>query len=193
VRSLLHKAVPTVTLLVLFASPALAEDSMTKKVLGIPGWIWMAVNLALFLGFLAWIIGKPMKAFLSSRSAAIKQELEEARHKLEEAEELRTQVLSRLEKVESEVQGIKDRAEKDGSAEAARIEEQARAEEERFLNRVKDEIARRQAETRKALAEDTVTLTTEIARELLQREMTDEDRKRVLQRSLDAMQTLERS
>jgi F-type H+-transporting ATPase subunit b len=166
---------------------------MTKKVLGIPGWIWMAFNLALFLGFLAWIIGKPMKAFLNSRAAAIKQELEEARHKLEEAEELRSQVLTRLEKVETEVLEIKERAEKDGVAEAARIEEQAKAEEERFLNRVKDEIARRQAETRKALAEDTAILTTEIARELLQREMTDEDRKRVLKRSLDAMQSMERS
>jgi F-type H+-transporting ATPase subunit b len=153
----------------------------------------MTLNLALFLGFLAWIIGKPMRAFLNSRAAAIKQELEEARHKLEEAEELRTQVLTRLDKVETEVQEIKDRAEKEGVAEAARIEEQAKAEEERFLNRVKDEIARRQAETRKALAEDTATLTTEIARELLQREMTDEDRQRVLKRSLDAMHALERS
>ena len=59
-----------------------------------------------------------------------------------------------------------------------------------FLKRVEDEIKLRQAETRHALAEDTVTLTAQIARELLEREMTDDDRRRYFERSLEAMTDL---
>ena len=56
-----------------------------------------------------------------------------------------------------------------------------------------EEITRREAETRTQLAQDTADLTAQLARELLQREMTDEDRRRVLATSLDALGDLKRS
>ena len=52
-------------------------------------------------------------------------------------------------------------------------------------------MARREAETRARLAQDTATLTAELARDLLEKEMTDEDRRRVFERSLEAMTSLE--
>jgi F0F1-type ATP synthase membrane subunit b/b' len=79
----------------------------------------------------------------------------------------------------------------DGAAEAEEIAAQTKLEEERFLRRVNDEITRREAQTRAQLAQDTADLTAQLARELLENEMTDEDRRQVLERSLGAMKALE--
>jgi F-type H+-transporting ATPase subunit b len=159
--------------------------------LGIPDYIWLAVNLTLFLYLLARFVGRPMAAYLESRRQGIGEELARAREQLVEADNLKAEVTRRLADVENEVTELKQRAEEEGRAEAERIAEQTRRDEERFLRRVEDEITRREAETRNRLARDTAALTAQLARELLEREMTDEDRRRVLERSLEAMGALE--
>jgi ATP synthase F0 subunit b len=159
--------------------------------LGIPDYIWLAVNLTLFLYLLGRYVGRPMAAFLDTRRQGIGDQLERAREQLVEADNLRAEVGRRLAEVENEVAALRQRAEKESRDEAERIAEQTRRDEERFLTRVDEEIVRREAETRTQLARDTATLTAQFARELLQHEMTDEDRRRVFERSLDAMGALE--
>ena len=156
----------------------------------VPDYIWLSVNLTLFLYLLQRYVGRPMAAFLTTRGEGVAQELQNAQKQLAEAEKMREDVAGRLDEVEAEMRELKERAEREGEAEAARIAEQAREEEERFLRRVEEEISRREVETRTRLAEDTAELTAQLARELLQREMTDEDRRRVLDRSLAAMNVL---
>ena len=168
----------------LAATPAWASGETT---LGIPDPIWKTVNLIVFLWVLGRYVGRPIVAFLQSRREGIQKELQDSRRKLAEAEELRTQVVARLEDVEREVSELRDRAERDGVAEAERIREETTNDEERFLRRVEDEIERRTAESRQRLAEDTAALTAELARSLLEREITTDDRARLLQRSLAAM------
>jgi len=158
--------------------------------LGVPDQVWLFLNLAAFLFLLYWFVGRPIGRFLDSRKESIARELQEAERKIDEAEKLRTQVVQRLDQVESEISELKERAERDGHAEAERIQEQSAEEEKRFLRRVDEEITRRQQETRTALAHETAALTTQLARELLDREITDADRQRVLERSLEAMQEL---
>ena len=169
---------------------AILVDKGVKHV-GIPDYLWLSLNLTVFLYILQRFVGKPMAAFLETRSEGIAEELQNARRQLEEADRLQAEVSKRLEDVENEVLELKDRATADGEAEATRIGEQTKVEEERFLRRVDEEITRREAETRTRLAQDTADLTAQLARDLLDREMTDEDRRRVFQRSLDAMTTLE--
>jgi F0F1-type ATP synthase membrane subunit b/b' len=100
-------------------------------------------------------------------------------------------VSKRLADLEGEIAEIKERAEVEGAAEAERIKEQAGLDEERFLKRVDEEISRREAETRSRLAQDTADLTAQLARDLLNKEMTDDDRRRVFDTSLDAMRRLD--
>lgn len=159
--------------------------------LGIPDYLWLAVNLTLFLYLLARFVGRPMIAFLETRREGIGAELERARQQLVEADALRTDVERRLAGVEAEIEALRQRAADDSREESERIAEQTRRDEERFLRRVEDEIARREAETRTRLARDTAALTAQLARELLQQEMSDEDRRRVFTRSLDAMGAVE--
>jgi F-type H+-transporting ATPase subunit b len=173
--------------IVLIASALPATASEGQSHLGIPDALWLPLNLALFIFVLYWFVGKPISRFLASRRDNIATELEEAQKKLVEAEDLRAQVLERLEQVEVEINEIKERAEREAHAEAERIAEASQAEEERFLNRVEDEISRRHSETRTELAKETAALTAQLAHELLAKEITAEDRERILKRSLEAM------
>jgi F-type H+-transporting ATPase subunit b len=183
------RLVPVTVLAAMSALPASAAGG-GGSYFGIPDQVWLFLNLALFLFLLYRFVGRPISQFLDSRRDSIARELEEARRKIDEAEQLRAQVVARLEQVEGEINELKERAEREGRAEAARIEEQAAEEEQRFLSRVEDEISRRQQETRTILARETAALTTQLAKELLDREITDADRQRVLERSLAAMHDL---
>jgi ATP synthase F0 subunit b len=150
----------------------------------------LAANLTLFLYLLNRFVGKPIAASLEARQESIQGELAEARDKLDEAERLRAEVSERLGKVETEVAEIRDRAAAQGKAEAAKIDKQAAEEEARFMRRVDEQITRRQAETREQLAKDTAALTAQLTKELLASTMTDDDQKRVLARSLGALENL---
>lgn len=150
-----------------------------------------SLNLTLFAYLLYRFVGRPIGSFLDSRREGIAEELRNARKQLEEADRLQVEVGKRLQDVEREIEDLKARAEADGDAEAARIADQTEKDEARFLRRVDEEIARREAETRVRLAEDTAELTAQMARDLLEREMTDEDRRRVLEKSLERMARLE--
>lgn len=169
---------------------AILVDEGVKHV-GVPDYIWLSLNLTLFLYILQRFVGRPMGAFLESRREGIAEELQNARRQLEEADRLQAEVSKRLGDLEQEVAVLKKRAAADGETEATKIKEQTKVEEERFLRRVDEEMARREAETRARLAQDTATLTAELARDLLEKEMTDEDRRRVFERSLEAMTSLE--
>jgi len=171
------------------AAPSVASAAEGGAHLGIPDPIWMTLNLVAFIYFLYRFVGRPLGAFLQTRRADIGRELVEAQDKLREAEELRAQVVERLEAVEKEVAEIRERAEREGRAEAERIVVSAAAEAERFVTRVQDEIERRAAETRQRLAAEAAELTATIARDLLERQLTDADRARLLDRSVEALAT----
>ena len=178
-----------VVYIVALAFALLVDEGVTH--LGVPDYVWLSLNLTAFLYILQRFIGRPMGAFLETRREGIAEELQNARRQLEEADRLQAEVSKRLGDLEREVEDLKQRAVADGAAEANTIREQTRAEEERFLRRVDEEMARREAETRATLARDAAALTAELARDLLEKEMTEEDRRRVFERSLDAMTTLE--
>lgn len=161
-----------------------------KTHLGVPDAVWLALNLTLFLYVLQRYVGRPMAAFLDTRREGIGAELAAASAKLVEADRLRAEVMARLDAVEHEVAELNQRAEREGAAEAAKIAEHAAVEEQRFLRRVDEQIARRQAETRNTLARETAELTAQLTRELLRSEMTDDDRRRVFDRSVAALDTL---
>ena len=152
--------------------------------------VLLAANLTLFLFLLNKFVGQPINETLKTRGEDVKAELADARKKLVEADALRSEVHERLTKVEAEVTEIQERAEALGKTEAEKIDTQAREDEARFMRRVDDQIARRQAETREQLARDTAELTAQMTKELLKSTMTEKDQERVLDRSLSALENL---
>jgi ATP synthase F0 subunit b len=171
------------------AAPAAAAEGTT---FGIPDPWWKLLNLIIFLFALVWFIGRPLGRFLEDRRRGIRASLDEAQEKLERAEALRTEIAERLQRVEGEMAELRARAEREAQAEAEQIAKDTKAEEQRFLQRVDDEIDRRTAETRQQLARDAIDLTAQMAKELLENELTDADRARLLDKSLAAMGSLKR-
>ncbi len=155
--------------------------------LGVPVFVWLALNLTVFLFLLARFVGQPVSAFLEARKESISGDLKQAQERLAQAEQLKTEVLARLSKVELEVSEIHTRAETLGREESDRIAEEGRRDAERLLRRVADEISQRETETRESLAKETAELTAQMARQLLQEVMTDADRKKVMERSVEAL------
>lgn len=152
--------------------------------------VLLAANLTLFLFLLNKFVGQPINETLKNRGEDVKVGLAEARDKLAEAEKLRMEVRDRLGKVEAEVVEMQQRAEALGKTEAEKIDAQAHEDEARFMRRVDDQIARRQAETREQLARDTAVLTEKLTKDLLKSTMTEKDQERVLDRSLGALENL---
>lgn len=149
--------------------------------------VLFAANLTVFLWLLGRFAGRPIGGALDARRAAIADQLELAKRRVEEAESLRQEVQQRLDRVEREVTELEQRGEREGRAEAEEIERQAAREEQRFLKRVEDEITRRETEARENLAKETASLTARLTKELLQQELTDDDRRRILDRNLSAL------
>jgi len=179
-------------LFLLFLAFGWVIDSGETK-LGIPLFVWLAVNLTVFLWVLGRYVGRPVGEFLQTRRAGIQAELQEAREKLAESEKLRREVQERLSKIDEEVASIMEKAEKQSASEVERIAEQAAEEEARFMARVETEIRRREEETRQKLTREAAALTTELARTIIEKEVNPEDRARVLKRSLEALRSTEGS
>ena len=152
--------------------------------------VLFAANLTLFLWLLGRFAGRPIGGALDARRDSIAEGLELAKQRVQEAESLRREVQQRLDRVENEVADLRGRAESEGKAEAEEIERQAAQEKERFLKRVDDEITRRETEARENLARETASLTARLTKELLQQELTDDDRRRILDRNLAALRTV---
>jgi len=149
--------------------------------------VLFATNLTLFLWLLMRFVGRPISGFLDARASGITRKLEEAREKVAEAESLHHQVQQRLDELGAEVAAMKQRAERDGEAEAAQVAEKTVTEQERFLKRVEEEITRRSAEARANLSKETAELTAKLTKDLLKQELTEDDRRSILERSLSAM------
>ena len=71
--------------------PALANESGGEAAtfLGLPRWLWLWLNLLLFLGILGYFIVPGIRRFLDGRSKEIASNLERARTQQEEARRMK--------------------------------------------------------------------------------------------------------
>lgn len=96
------------------------------------GLLWMLVNFAVLMWLLEKLLFKKLRARTAEKSDAIKTELERARTARAEAETVMSDVRTRLDKLDAEVQSILDEAKQRGEADRQRIVEAAEREAERI-------------------------------------------------------------
>src|SRR5947199_2501842 len=85
-----------------------------KTYFGIPGWILKLANMLVFLGLLGWLIGGPVKNAFAARSEQIRRAAAEASERRAKADQLATDIQSRLAQIEDELRAIRERAEAEG-------------------------------------------------------------------------------
>lgn len=142
-------------------------------------------NTALLLVALYFLLYKPVRKFLRAREDKVAGQLDEAAENQKKAMELLDERKKQLDGAASEVASLIKTGEMQGKARAdaviAAAEEEARqiAEKARAQARIIEENARRE------MYEDAAMLSVQIASKVLEREVTIDDHKRLIQEFLE--------
>lgn len=169
------------------AEPAWAASGGSDTWLGLPRVVWYTLNLLLFFGLLGWLVAKPMAAFFRTRQEEIARTLAQATRQQEEAARLQAEMEQRVASLESEIAALRQRLHDDGVRERAALAQQGEQEAERLLAQLDGEAARRREEAHASLAREAAGIAAELAWELLQREVTPEDRERIFRATLERL------
>lgn len=155
-------------------------EEHASKFLGLPLWLWQLVNLVAFLAVLLYFVARPLAAMFRNRQLAVEERLREAKALRAEAARLGAEVHERMARLDVEIAEIRARGLAEGEAERAALSEKADREVERVRREAEEEIGRRLAAARMELRQAAADLTTGAAREMLAAQITDEDRRRLL-------------
>lgn len=155
--------------------------------LGLPLWIWQTANLVLFFGLLFHFVGKPLAQAFRKRQEAVEQRRREAVQLQEEAHRLSKEIRDRLSRLDAELAEVAVRGKEEGEAERAALVARAEEEAERVKREATEEIERRVVTARAQLEKVASDLVASSAGELLAREINDEDRRRLLEDSVERL------
>jgi len=167
------------------AHQAAAEHAPTW--LGVPMWIWQSVNLLIFLGLLVYLLKKPLVGFLTGRKDAVNAAMKKAEEDRLRAEELTREVESRLARIETELAELSARAKRDAEAEHAELLTQAEADAARLVARAGVEMESRLRAARTELTSFAGDLAVELAGEILKKNVTPDDQKRLVKEGTEAL------
>lgn len=152
--------------------------------LGIPSLVWQLVNLGLFLGLLWYFLRKPAADFFGNRKAGVAQALAKADEDRRRAEQLSEELKARLTRIETELANLKEAARRDAEAEHAALLAKSQADADQILTKTRADLENRVRAARAELTAFAADLSVDLARELLQKNVTAEDEKRLLQEGI---------
>jgi len=104
-------------------------------------WLSVILNFAVIAGIIGWAARKYVPGMLRDRTAAIQKAMQEAQKASEEARRKLGEIESRLAKLDSEIDAMREHAEKEALAEAARIQAAAREDAQKIVAAAEQEIA----------------------------------------------------
>jgi F0F1-type ATP synthase membrane subunit b/b' len=155
--------------------------------LGLPLWLWQLVNLVAFLGVLLYFVARPLAAMFRNRQLAVEERLREAKELRAEAARLGAEVHERMARLDQEIAEVRARGLAEGEAERVALSEKADREVERVRREAEEEIGRRLASAKQDLRRVAADLTSATAREMLSSQITDDDRRRLLEEGVSRL------
>jgi F-type H+-transporting ATPase subunit b len=167
----------TATVLLLLAEEG---HDATKGFLGIPSLVWQVTNLLAFLGLLWYFLRKPVAEFFGTRRTEVAQALAKAEDDRSRAEALARELTNRLTQIETELSNLRESARRDSEAEHAALLKEAEEDAARFLARASTDVDNRVRAARAELTAYAGDLAVEVAREILAKNVTPEDEKRLV-------------
>ena len=121
------------------------------------------LNFGILIGVLVYFLKSPIAAYLSGRSAQIRQDLVTAAEMRRTATAQLEEIQQKLNALPAELAALKTRGEEDVRAEQQRIADAARAERERLLDQTRREIEMRLRMARRELTEYAAELAVSVA------------------------------
>ena len=148
--------------------------------------IFLAVILV--LGKFAW---GPMLSGLQRREQFIRDSLEEAKQDREAAQAQLEEYNEKLDTATAEALKVLEEGRRDAEVVKERIEDKARSEADQMVERAKREIDLAKQTAIKELYETSITLGSDIASRLLEREMNAKDHEDLIAESIDHLKELD--
>jgi F-type H+-transporting ATPase subunit b len=169
------------------AIPVWAADEGGGTFLGLPTLFWKVANFVAFFGLLFFLLARPLSKFFKSRSAQIAAQMKEAEHQRSEAEQFRSEMEKRIAALAGEIAALQERLKGEGERERQALARQGEGEAARLVAQIEQEAARRVQDARRQLASEAAAVAADLAVELLQRELTAEDRERIFKITLERL------
>lgn len=104
-------------------------------------WLSVLTNFAVIAALIFWAGRKTLPGFFRDRTASIQKAMQEAQKASEEARRKLAEIDARLSKLDIEIDAMREAAEKEGTAEAARIEAAAKDDARKIVAAAEQEIA----------------------------------------------------
>lgn len=146
-------------------------------------------NFAIVAAALFFLLRKPLAGYLQARTEQIRAELTDAKAKSEKAEVELQQAKDLIASLDGEVEKAKREARKAAEAERDRILTAAESEAARIREIATKEIDNEVETARRKLLARATELSVSLAHEKLEATMTDKDQSKLIDRSIDQMET----
>jgi F-type H+-transporting ATPase subunit b len=141
---------------------------------------WQVLNLLLLLAVLIYFARKPVLSYLAGRRDGIARNLESSAQLLAEAERRLAEWNAKAARLDRDVVAIREATRRAAEAERARILADARVTAER-IRRAADTVVERELQLARAeLRREAADLAVELAARILSEQVTDSDRKRLI-------------
>ncbi len=167
-----------------------AHEGVTRE--QINNFIWWLVNFLILVAILYKFGKDPIVNIFRSRREAILNEYEDLMAKKREAERRYAELQEKLKGLEAEAQRLLESFREQGEHEAQRIIEEARKNAERIKQQaelyIQQEVARARAELQREVAE----LAVRMAEEILRKNITPEDQKRLFKEFVEKIENVKR-
>lgn len=180
------------------AAPALAQEHGAEPAANNPfaGDVGNALWTLVIFGLVVFVLGKfawgPMLRGLQAREEFIRESLEKARLEREAAETRLREYEERLARAREEASAIVDEGRRDAEVVKRRIEEDAKVEGEKMIERARREIQIATDTATKELYTLSARLATQMAAKVIGRELSPQDHQRLISEAIDGMNSPER-
>lgn len=174
----------------LVASPLWAAEAEAHEEGPTIKLVYWGINFLILAVGLLYFLRKPVKEFFASRATLIRENIEQARALKANAEKKYQDYENRLKSIEKEMQELIANLKKDGELEKRRMIESA-AQQAANLKSNSERVL--QQELRKAkedLKKEAVSLATDLAEDLIRKNVTPEDQGRIVDQYLTKMEKL---
>ncbi len=148
------------------------------------------INFLILLALLYRFLFKPLVATLDGRSAAIRQQLAEAREAREAAQRQLAEFEARLQAAQADAQAVRERAQREAAETRERLTAEARQEAARLLGAAQDQIAQEVRRARAELRAELGDLAIQIAERLIRTSLRDEDHQRLVRDALTRLDSV---
>ncbi|MGE4345060.1 MAG: F0F1 ATP synthase subunit B [Geoalkalibacter sp.] len=149
--------------------------------------IFRVLNFAVVVGILVYFVTKPIKRGLASRRENLEKALEDAEKARREAEARHAEYEAKLKDASEEIAAIEEEIRREGELERERIIANAREMAEKMAKDSERAATQEVAKATRELREEAAALAISLAREMLKKNFTDADQKRLVDEYMQKM------